>query len=154
MSKKTADERFWAKVSKTEDGCWLWIGHANYAGYGVFSPVDKKGLDGTRERITTLVHRYCWELIKGPIPEGMCLDHRVCRNKRCCNPDHLVVCTLTENIMQPDGAPAINASKTHCPLGHPYIPENIYLNTKDGRSKRCRACTLEQAKRRYKGRVR
>jgi hypothetical protein len=149
----TAEQRFWSKVGKIDGGCWIWIGQKNTQGYGVFSPVDRR-TNGVRERKVVLAHRYSWELIKGKIPDGMCIDHRVCRNKACCNPDHLVVCTLTENILQPDGAPYINAAKTHCPRGHPYVPSNIYINSSDGRSKRCRTCTLEYANKRYRSRQR
>ena len=33
-------------------------------------------------------HRVAWELIRGPIPEGLVLDH-LCRTSACVNPDHL-----------------------------------------------------------------
>ena len=64
-------------------------------------------------------HRYIWERDVGPIPSGMMIDHQ-CRNRACCNVDHLRVVT-----------PKINASEnvvrqtiTHCPQGHPYDKDN------------------------------
>jgi HNH endonuclease len=144
----TAKARFWAKVRKVESGCWEWTGAKNKPGYGVFRPFEKQ-VSGRKFIISYLAHRYAWEITKGPIADGKCIDHRVCRNKVCVNPGHLVVCTLVENILQPDGAPGRNSRKTHCPKGHEYTPENIYKNTKDGRSKRCRACTLVYARRHH-----
>lgn len=58
--------------------CWEWTGSLTQAGYGHMS-VDGK-LDYT--------HRIVWELLVGPIPEGLVIDH-LCRNRACCNPDHL-----------------------------------------------------------------
>jgi hypothetical protein len=32
-----ARRRFWARVQKSEDGCWLWTGLKDKDGYGVFA---------------------------------------------------------------------------------------------------------------------
>lgn len=50
-----------------------------------------------RERIRP--HRLAYELAKGPIPLGLVIDH-LCRNKACCNPDHLEAVTQRENTMR------------------------------------------------------
>ncbi|WP_369010576.1 HNH endonuclease signature motif containing protein, partial [Bacillus cereus] len=42
-------------------------------------------------------HRYVYENLSGPIPEGMELDH-LCRNPPCVNPDHLDPVTHEENM--------------------------------------------------------
>lgn len=42
-------------------------------------------------------HRLVWEMEKGPIPEGMTLDH-TCENKRCINTGHLAVVSADENM--------------------------------------------------------
>ena len=43
-----------------------------------------------------LAHRHAWELINGPVPPGMELDHG-CRNRWCRNVDHLEVVTHRVN---------------------------------------------------------
>lgn len=79
--------RFWAYVpDRPDDGCWLWTGHTN-GSYGVF-------WDGERHRLT---HRFAYELVLGPIPEGLVLDH-LCRTPRCVRPDHLEPVTQQENV--------------------------------------------------------
>lgn len=72
----SAEERFWAKVHKT-DSCWLWTG-ATYNGYGIFRQ------DGKAQLAHRVLHRWT----KGPIPDGIQLDH-MCHNRSCVNPDHV-----------------------------------------------------------------
>ncbi len=71
-----------------------------------------------------LVHRYCWEREVGPIPAGMVMDHK-CRNRACCNVDHLRVVTRkinsTENVV--GAAWQLFKARTHCKKGHPLIPK-------------------------------
>lgn len=77
----TYEQRFWAKVLKT-DSCWLWQGRKNDNGYGLML------VDGKNVR----AHRFAYELLVGPIPEGLDLDHvraRGCTNRHCVNPAHL-----------------------------------------------------------------
>lgn len=116
------EERFWTKVEKTET-CWLWTRGLN-RGYGNFH--------GNRK--TNLAHRYCYELLKGPIPEGMQLDH-LCRTPRCVNPDHLEPVTGLENMKR-------CPQKTHCPHGHEYSDENTEIRTDDKGfvARLCRTC--------------
>lgn len=80
-------ERFWAKVEKTE-GCWLWRGTIYSNGYGVLT-------DGRRRRVG--VHRLAYALAKGPIPDGLVIDHLCCQ-PICVNPDHLEAVTNSENL--------------------------------------------------------
>lgn len=75
--------KFWARVEKSApEQCWPWRGDKNHRGYGRF-----------REKMT---HRLAYELVKGPIPEGLIVRHR-CDNPPCCNPDHLLVGTYADN---------------------------------------------------------
>lgn len=57
-------------------------------------------------------HRDAYEKTKGPIPDGMTIDH-LCRNKLCVNPDHLDVCTRRENSRRA----AAQDGKKLCPHG-------------------------------------
>lgn len=44
-----------------------------------------------------LLHRFNYEEMHGPIPQGMLVLHK-CDNAKCCNPEHLYVGTQRQNI--------------------------------------------------------
>lgn len=92
-------------------GCWLWVGKIDYKGYGRVTFAGKY----------TGAHRAFWMTLRGPIPEGMVMDH-ICRSRSCVNPDHLRVVTVGENSTQNSVGPtAINLTKKCCPkCGGPY----------------------------------
>jgi len=50
-----------------------------------------------------LAHRFIYEKFKGPIPEGLTLDHS-CRNPICVNPDHMEPVTHAENCRRGERA--------------------------------------------------
>lgn len=89
VARKTAHERFQAKVSPAGDGCWLWTGARFFNGYGQF-----RGGGGGSARVRA--HRWSYEYHVGPIPEGLQLDH-LCRIRHCVNPAHLEPVTQAEN---------------------------------------------------------
>ena len=108
--------RFWSYVDKSgPNGCWVWMRSRHGFGYGFF---------GVNRR-TRRAHRIAWELLRGPIPDGLTLDH-LCRNPPCVNPDHLEVVTMRENTLRGESVTAINARKTHCKRGH-LLGGNSYL---------------------------
>jgi hypothetical protein len=90
---RTPEQRFWTMVSKTET-CWLWTGGLS-RGYAMF------WLDGKNVK----AHRFAYELLVGPIPEGLVLDHvvaRGCKWRHCVNPAHLEPVTERVNILRGD----------------------------------------------------
>lgn len=115
--------RFWLKVWPIGD-CWEWRAYRNRRGYGEFR---------LRPGHTILAHRYAFQLAKGPIPEGLELDHR-CKNPRCVRPSHLEAVTHRENLLRSNSFSGVHARKTHCPRGHAYDRVN-----KDGQ-RVCLAC--------------
>lgn len=131
--------RFWAFVDKgAPDACWPWNG-ALTKGYGAFNVSGR----------TMKAHAMSYELTKGPVPEGLVLDHTChdpkecpgreeCPHRRCCNPDHLAAVTPRRNNSR-DRAVNPRAEKTHCPQGHPYDAANTYVNPQGRRN--CRACS-------------
>lgn len=83
-----ADEaRFWSKVNKAEDGCWLWQGTLLRQGYGCFK------ISGQMFK----AHRLAYQYTSGPIPEGLLICHK-CDNPRCVHPDHLFLGTHKDNM--------------------------------------------------------
>jgi hypothetical protein len=69
-----------AKVKRgAEDECWLWTAHTTN-GYGFLSMGRKRG--------SVPAHRLAWEMVNGPIPDGVLVRQR-CGNRLCCNPAHL-----------------------------------------------------------------
>lgn len=128
--------RFWSLVDKQDDGCWTYQGLLKSNGYGHFYP------GGGRGTPKVYVHRYAYELCVGPIPEGLDLDH-LCRVRNCVNPAHLEPVTRQENLLRGDTVAARNAAKTHCPQGHEYSPENMYLT---GVWRRCATCSRERSR--------
>jgi hypothetical protein len=126
-------------------GCWIWVGARYRLGYG---QIGRGGIGGG----VFLAHRLFYEKYKGPIPEGMELDHK-CREPSCVNPDHLEAVTHRENVRR--GKAMQNGywwrNRTHCPSGHPYSEENTYI--RPGGERCCRVCRqtsqkLQDAKRR------
>lgn len=132
-------DRFWPKVDADGD-CWVWIG-SQIKGYGAVWAGE--------ERRAARAHRVVWELLIGPIGEGLTIDHR-CLNKLCVNPTHLELVTPAENSRRArGGAWHLKSMWTHCARGHEYTPESTA--TQHGR-RICRICRNRVARERYQPR--
>lgn len=127
----TLPVRLWSGALADGSGCWVWQRARSGSGYGQIR--DGRGHQRG-------VHRLAYELVKGPIPEGLTIDH-LCRVRLCINPDHLEAVTHRENVMRGIGPTAINARKTHCAQGHIYSAANTYngIGTHTGQ-RQCRKC--------------
>ena len=132
--------RFEAKVHRTET-CWLWTGaHAKKKPYGLFY-AGARLLSGGPKNV--YAHRWAWEQVNGPVPEGLVLDH-ICENPPCVRVDHLRTATQQENICRGF------SHKINCPQGHPYSPENTFIRSGARVCKTC--CRLRDRTRRLKAR--
>ena len=67
--------------------CWLWTASTVTGGYGRFRYLGK----------LMLAHRAAYEMLIGPIPAGLVIDH-LCRTRRCVNPSHMEPVTQAVNI--------------------------------------------------------
>ena len=100
--------------------CWEWKGASGSFGHGIVRISGKNHC----------AHRVVYELMVGAIPKGLVLDH-TCRNPSCVNPNHLDPVSQRENVIR-------SKTMTHCPHGHPYSGDNLYIAPSGGRQ--CRAC--------------
>ena len=118
--------RFGEKFVVLDNGCWMWVASLNMArgGYAQFSA------GGTMVR----AHRYAYETLIGPVPDGLDLDH-LCRNRWCVNPAHLEPVTRSENLRR--GYAARGLAST-CAQNHPFDESNTFQRADGGRG--CRAC--------------
>lgn len=137
-------KRFWARVSLSESGCWLWT-RPMPDGYGRLRYAGKGSRFG-------VAHRFAYQHLIGVIPQGLQLDH-LCRVRNCVNPTHLEPVTSRENTLRGNTPAARNAAKTHCPRGHEYTPINTYVCKRGLRM--CRLCCRDRmrAQRGFQGKA-
>ena len=97
------------------------------------------------------LHRWVWEQINGPVPEGLVVRHR-CDTPDCFRYDHLEVGTKADNThdMIERGRARNGKERDHCAHGHPYDEKNTYHRKDRPGHRECRACRRE-ATRRYEG---
>ena len=82
-------ERFLKRVQTDDpDKCWNWLGSSNKKGWHGQWRNQSGGIE--------LAHRAAWRLMKGSIPQGMCVLHH-CDNPVCVNPTHLFLGSQSDN---------------------------------------------------------
>lgn len=137
---KSTAGRFWSHVSIPRsrirlDKCWVWTG-AKHKGYGQFTLRWFKNTEGKWRCQTVRAHRFAYELIEGPIPEGLTIEHE-CQNKACIRPGpgHCIPMTRGENSRRGN-------TRTICKAGlHEMTGNNVIRRpSRPATSGECRAC--------------
>ena len=123
------------------DGCWLFHGMRNRAGYGVV-PVWSNG-----KTTNFLAHRAMFAVgYETTVPSGLCVCHH-CDNPGCVRPDHLFLGTKRDNTIDRDIKGRTrngNKEKLTCVRGHGLSGENLYQS----RGRRyCRTCMRDRVRR-------
>ena len=95
----TPEESFAYRTERRGD-CLIWTGAVDKHGYGQI----KTG------RGTEYAHRWAWERVNGPIPEGIVIDHRDHCDHACVEVKHLRLATRAENTRNRAGAGPNNKS--------------------------------------------
>jgi hypothetical protein len=119
--------------------CWDWRGSRDKDGYGF------KTINGWGNRRT---HRLAWAWANGmwrrnggdiSIPADAQILHS-CDNPACVNPAHLSIGSCADNMRDKSRKGRhSNSRKTHCPSGHAYVGDNLYVNPNTGH-RLCVAC--------------
>ena len=130
-----------ARFIRRDGDCLIFTGSKN-KGYGVFGM-------GRKSEGHIAAHRFAWDLLRDPIPQGMELDH-LCRNRACVNPDHLEPVTHRENCHRGHSPSSVNLRKTHCIHGHEFTAANTRL--KEGNRRDCKRCDADRQLKKYHAR--
>jgi hypothetical protein len=67
------------RITIQPDGCWTFRTGSTYGKVRGFR-----------------AHRYVYEVLVGPVPDG-CILHHICQVSTCCNPEHLIPLTPEEH---------------------------------------------------------
>jgi Spy/CpxP family protein refolding chaperone len=119
MNLEQIPERYRKRISVDSNGCWIWTGAKHRRGYGMVNICRK----------VMTVHSFLFELLVGPVPDGMQLHHK-CEVPQCCNPDHLQIVNALDHRRA--------HWRTHCLRGHELTADNTILGRNGLRQ--CRKC--------------
>lgn len=141
--------RLLPKTAAGPGGCVIWTAATNN-GYGAIHV----------GRSNRRAYRAAYELMVGPVPAGLQLDHVChgrdtscpggpeCLHRRCVNPHHLEPVTPGENALRsPLTQSGRNMRRTECANGHPFDEANTYIRPDNGGRvcRRCRAARMRVA---------
>lgn len=125
--RKPMDDRFWAKVLKSED-CWEWIGTISKDGYGWFRLPGRNGKN-------VRSHRAGFEIQCHKIPDGAHVLHR-CDNRRCVRGDHLFLGSNQDNVNDREAKRRGNPNKGSKHPRAKLTPDQVLAIRRDSRSQR------------------
>ncbi|QSM00312.1 HNH endonuclease [Mycobacterium phage Anderson] len=130
-------ERFYG-LTRREGACLVWTGHC----VGTKSRRPRFRPTTSQHDPSVYAHRWIWDQVRGPIPEGYEIDH-LCRNGLCVEITHL------EPV-----PPSINAERTRlgvCRSGRHDLtdPRNVQWDEK-GRRRGCLSCRRDRERKRQR----
>ena len=123
----------------TPDGHWIWLGSLDADGYGQISIENRQHK----------VHILSVAIFKDIDPIGQNTLHLPpCVRRDCFNPEHLYLGDAKQNTSDMMSLErGRHQQKTHCPQGHPYFGDNLYIcKTPTGFGRKCRACYIANRK--------
>jgi hypothetical protein len=125
------------RVTLDDAGCWVVAAGGTPDGYKYL----------TCNGVTDYAHRLSYEQHVGPIPSGHEVDH-LCRNRACCNPEHLEAISAGENRRR---AHAVryghDAAADVCVNGHEWSETERWTTGRNGKPVRyCSTCVVDGAR--------
>jgi len=113
-----------------QNGCIEWTACKDKDGYGLFR------INGIQHR----AHRAIYFLLLGsPLPSNFIVCHK-CDNPSCVNVNHHFIGDHSMNVKDSVAkGRQKEIRKTHCPQGHPFSGENLYIVAKTGK-RQCKIC--------------
>ena len=123
---------YWKRDTKTN--CWVWIRSVKH-----FPSGDYGAIRDSLGKRTTRAHSLIYQIVFGPIPKGLELDHK-CKNTLCVNPLHLEPVTHKVNLLRGNSPAAINYRKKNCIRGH-----NNWMIRPNG-DRLCKTCNDEASR--------